>query len=290
MITPSLLHPGLEAFVAVVERATVHGAAQDLGLTQTAVTQRIRGLERRLETTLFLRSRRGMQLTPEGEALSRYCQSVAALEGELRAHLGAAMAPATVRLCLVGPSSLMRARIIPAATAILQEHRHVAFTFHFDDDNTGLRALKDGSAQLAVLPRSAVVPELDSKQLRPARYLLVGPPAWASRPLAEVIRDERIVDFSDADDATYQYLARHRLLRHARRDRHLANNPDALAALVTAGHGYTVLSEGFARPLLASGQLVDLHPGHHLRLDFALAWYPRPAMPAYFSRLIHEIQ
>ncbi|MFH2006196.1 MAG: LysR family transcriptional regulator [bacterium] len=286
----SLIHPGVEAFVAVVRCSTVHGAAQELGLTQTAVTQRIRGLERRLETTLFTRSRRGMRLTPEGEALNRYCQSVIDLEGELLSQLGAALGPATLRLCIVGPSSMMRSRIIPAASAILADHENVVFTFHLDDDLSGLPALKNGAAQLAVLPRAEVVNELDSKLLRPARYILVGPVAWSGRELRDVVRQERIVDFNEADDATHRYLERHRLLRHARRDRHLANNTDALAALVAAGHGYSVLSEDFAQPLLAGGQLIDLNPGKHLRIDFALAWYPRHAMPAYFASLIEEIQ
>ncbi len=71
----SLLSPQLEAFVAITRYRTVHAAAVDLHITQTAVTQRIRTLETRLRTTLFTRTRRGMLLTPEGEALLRYCHA-----------------------------------------------------------------------------------------------------------------------------------------------------------------------------------------------------------------------
>ena len=62
----TLLSPNLIAFAAIVRQGTVHGAAQDLKITQTGVTQRIRVIERELGTTLFLRSRRGMTLTQEG--------------------------------------------------------------------------------------------------------------------------------------------------------------------------------------------------------------------------------
>ena len=41
----SLLDPRLQAFVSVIRNQTVHGASKELGLTQTAVTQRIRALE-----------------------------------------------------------------------------------------------------------------------------------------------------------------------------------------------------------------------------------------------------
>ena len=111
-----LLHPGLEAFVAVVRHATVHGAARAIGLSQTAVTQRIRGLERDLGTTLFLRSRQGMRLTEEGRALRRYCQRVGDMEGELLSFLASPGTAREVRLTVVGPSSIMRSRIIPGAT------------------------------------------------------------------------------------------------------------------------------------------------------------------------------
>ena len=76
-----LLSHNLQAFIAVVEQSTVHGAAKQVNLTQTGVTQRIRALESDLQTTLFLRSRKGMKLTREGEALLRYCRGAVDLEG-----------------------------------------------------------------------------------------------------------------------------------------------------------------------------------------------------------------
>lgn len=54
---------------------------------QTAVTQRIRALEQILKITLFIRSRKGMGLTPEGQALYRYCLGVNELSGETLAGI-----------------------------------------------------------------------------------------------------------------------------------------------------------------------------------------------------------
>jgi DNA-binding transcriptional LysR family regulator len=285
-----LLNPGLEAFVAVVRHSTVHGAARAIGLSQTAVTQRIRGLERDLETTLFLRSRQGMRLTEEGRALHRYCQRVGDLEGEVLAFLRGPGSARPVRVAVVGPSSIMRSRIIPGATSILEEFAHVSFTFNLDDDSSGLEYLKAGAAQLAVLGRHEVVDELDSKLLRPETYVLVVSPSWQGRALREVVGQERIVDFNPADDATHRYLRKHRLHKLARRERHLANNTDALAALVADGHGYSVLSRDFAQPLIDDGRLIELNPGKKLELEFALAWYPRHETPEYFARMLAAIR
>ncbi len=164
------------------------------------------------------------------------------------------------------------------------------FTFKLNDDRSGIEHLKDGSAHLAVVPVEDVVNELDSKRLEPTRHILVGPSSWAGRPVREIVTTERIIDFNEEDDATFRYLKRYRLFSTARKERHLANNTDALASMIAAGCGYSVLSENFAQPLIKQGRLVELNPGRRIQLEFALAWYPRPEMPEYFSRLIRNIQ
>jgi DNA-binding transcriptional LysR family regulator len=60
---------GLAAFVAAVEAGSVHGAADALQLTQSAVTKRIQTLERRIGGRLFERGRFGMRPTELGCAV-----------------------------------------------------------------------------------------------------------------------------------------------------------------------------------------------------------------------------
>lgn len=59
----------LAAFAAAVEAGSVQGAAEALGLTQSAATKRIQSLERRLGATLLVRGRHGAQTTEDGRAL-----------------------------------------------------------------------------------------------------------------------------------------------------------------------------------------------------------------------------
>jgi len=286
----SLLNPGVEAFMAVFSKGTVHGAAREIGLSQTGVTQRIRALERSLGVTLFTRSRKGMRPTTEGEGLYRHCQRVRDMEGEVFSLMQAGSEQSVVRLDITGPSSVMRARIIPSATRILESFPAVAFTFDLDDDESGLVHLKSGRSQLAVVPAHEVVDEIDSKLLRPARYVLVGPPVWKGRAVREIVQSERIVDFNEKDDATFSYLRKHGLHPPSHRQRHFANNTDALAMMVCSGLGYSVLSKDFASPFIEQGRMIELAPRKDIRFEFALAWYPRPEMPAYFARLVKEIR
>lgn len=58
----------LRVFEAAGRLSNFTAAANELGLTQAAVSQRMRNLERHLNTHLFLRLARGVELTADGEA------------------------------------------------------------------------------------------------------------------------------------------------------------------------------------------------------------------------------
>ena len=61
----------LEIFAAVVRAGSFSAAAEQLLLTQPAVSQHIQDLEVSLGTRLFVRGRRGVTLTPAGEKPTR---------------------------------------------------------------------------------------------------------------------------------------------------------------------------------------------------------------------------
>jgi len=285
----SLLGPQLEAFLAVARCNTVQSAAKEVGLTQTGVTQRLRSLESLVKSTLFLRSRRGMQLTSEGEALLHYCQAVQDLEGETLARIQAAGTQKIVHVCISGPTSMMRARVIPKCDEILKTHANITFRFDFSDDGSGSEKLRKGFAHLVIIPREHVTLEMDSKIIKKQAYFLMGPRAWKERPLKEVLKNEQIIDFDPNDDATFRYLRHFKLLKLAKKERHFAANSDALTEMIGFGFGYSALPEFFAKRLIESKKGMDLNPNSIYYMDWALAWYPRPQMPAYFQTLVSSI-
>ena len=60
-------------------RASFVRAAEDLNVSQTTVSARIRSLEEQLRRPLFLRSRHGVSLTPAGEQFLRYAPDIVQL-------------------------------------------------------------------------------------------------------------------------------------------------------------------------------------------------------------------
>src|SRR3954467_14830708 len=78
----------LAAFCAVVERRSFSQAADQLGVTQPAVSLQIRSLEKRLGRQLLDRSGRRVEPTEAGRRLYRSAQRLLAVEEQLPARLG----------------------------------------------------------------------------------------------------------------------------------------------------------------------------------------------------------
>jgi len=81
-------------FRAVARAGSLSGAARDLAVSQPTVGRRLSALESRLNTTLFVRTPRGLELTQTGAQLLESAEAMAdaAAEADARA-LGAGRAP-----------------------------------------------------------------------------------------------------------------------------------------------------------------------------------------------------
>lgn len=77
----------LEIFKTVVEQGGVTRAAAKLHRVPSNVTTRVKQLEERLETTLFVRQHRTLRLSPDGKLLLAYADRLLRLSGEAEAAL-----------------------------------------------------------------------------------------------------------------------------------------------------------------------------------------------------------
>ncbi|MBC7420866.1 MAG: LysR family transcriptional regulator [Bdellovibrio sp.] len=285
----SLLSPTLEAFWAVVRKGTVQDASYILGITQTGVTQRIRSLEKQLKTTLFIRSRKGMKLTTEGEALLQYVKGSLDIEGMALSRIHRAAKDSIIEVGISGPSSILRSRVIPNLIAVKNQFPLLRYRFDLSDVDSNVDKLKIGACDLAILEHHQVTREMDSKVIKAEKYCLFGPVSWKKRSLAEILETESIVDFNSSDMMTFHFLDKYRLKNKVRKERHFANNTDAIASMLIAGLGYSVLSEEFAKPYVKKNELCELASDQFYDFKIALAWYPRPEKPAYLAAIIQAI-
>lgn len=285
-----LLSSNLQAFLAIVKNGTVHGAAKEIRLTQTGVTQRIRALEKELRTTLFLRSRKGMQLTTEGESLLRYCKGAQELEGSVLAQILGPSKDKAIHVSIFGPTSVMNSRVPEQCENLYLKWPDLYLNIVVDDSSDRLNMVRSGKASLAIVSPEQIPREMDSKKLRPDKYVLVGSPKWKGRRLNDILEKERIIDFDESDTTTLNYLKKFDLISQTKRPRLFVNSNELLIKYFGLGIGFGTLTHEIAKPHLEKGDLILLNGGVAMEDPLALVWYPRPEMPKYFKEIIQSIR
>lgn len=105
-----MYRPQLKTFLTVCETGSFSKAAEALFITPSAVLQQIRSLEADLGVPLFLRSTKGVSLTPAGEYLSRRGADFVQMSEEMRRDLHS-IASVDKRIC-VGTSIMEKVRLL----------------------------------------------------------------------------------------------------------------------------------------------------------------------------------
>ncbi|GCD36257.1 LysR family transcriptional regulator [Streptomyces chrestomyceticus JCM 4735] len=140
----------LRAFVAVCEAHSLSAVARDLGCTQSAVSQRVKRLEREAGIALLERRPRGVAPTQAGRILCRAATgSLAELDLALR-RLADLRRGDGGTLRITTGATTVRHFMSAAVVAFRARHPHV--DLEFQTENSGRRcfeAVADGTAELA---------------------------------------------------------------------------------------------------------------------------------------------
>lgn len=178
-----MLEARLRAFAAVARRGSFSRAAEDLFISQPAVSKHVASLETELGTQLVERRRRGTTLTPAGELLADHVLRAEALlangrravEASRDGHLG------TLSLAASGiPGTYL---IPPLLARFHEEHSAVAIDFELSTSGGALELVRAHRAELGVIGGLVVPPELESEALVEDDIVLVGPLSLGGRRL-----------------------------------------------------------------------------------------------------------
>lgn len=275
--------PQLQTFLAVFRAGSLTAAAQQLHLSQPAVSKHLRALETEAGRPLFIRLARGVAPTQEGEALARDI----APHLDALANVGAAVsgrgAGATVHVG--GPADLLATKALPSLTPLVAAGVRVRVRTGIAEDLVALLAVDELDLMLAT--RAVEHPDIVFEPLFRETLVLVGNPAWAARLPAAVI--ERDPSAALAEVPLVAFDEDLPLLRSYWRSAFEATIEDsaavtvadlrAVCAAVAAGVGVSVVPRYLAAEAIARGELVELHraPGRHPSNQISLA-YRRAAL------------
>ncbi|MBC7385751.1 MAG: LysR family transcriptional regulator [Cryobacterium sp.] len=263
----------LEAFSWLAKSGHFTLAAKRIGVTQSALSQRISKLEDELETTLFIRDRAGVQLTESGLELLRYCQAKESLEaefvGRLRSGANDQLA-GKIRIC--GYSSVIHSVILPALENCLRENPNVQMILASKEISEISSQLQRGEADFILLDYRLERESVISHRIGEEKLVLV------ERTKGNIAN--RFLDHDEADETTIRYL-KHAKFKGAVERHYLDDIPGVIAG-VELGLGRAVLPLHMIRD---SKSLRAIRPEVYLSSPVYLHYYERP----YYSKLQQRV-
>jgi len=121
----------LSIFVKVAERKSFVGAAQELGMTQSGVSNAIARLEADLGVRLLARTTRRVGLTEDGAGFLDRCRQILASLDEAEQVLSRARLQPSGRLRVDTPVSFGRLKIVPLLTEFRAAYPEVELALSF---------------------------------------------------------------------------------------------------------------------------------------------------------------
>ena len=263
----------LMALAAVIEHAGFERAASNLGLSQSAVSQRIKLLEARLGTAVLVRSA-PPQATAAGQRLLNHVQQVRLLERDLQADLPQ-MADAAGRTRLrVALNADSLATWWAAAVSAWCERERVLLDLQVEDQDVGLRRMRSGEVAACLCAAEQPVAGARSLLLGQMPYLAVASPAFVQRHFpqgvaaADVARIPAVVFGSD-DRLQHRFVQQ--LGVTGEFDYHLCPSSEGFVRMLEAGVGWGMVPALQVTEELETGRLLQLLPGQ--TLEVPLYWH-----------------
>lgn len=230
---------GIESFLAVAEEGAISAAARRLGVSPSAISQQITGLEAALGAILLDRSARPMSLTPAGAMFRRHAQTILNAEAEARADLAVADLSGLTTLRL-GMIEDFDAEVTPALlTALAHDLRGCRFLLETGASHRLLDQLEARALDMIVAADQGTEGGAEGwREVHP----ILSEPFVAVTPLGQGIEGLALI----------QYTARHLMGRQiaahlARQNLRLAHRFEldsysAILAMVAGGEGWTILT------------------------------------------------
>lgn len=292
---PETQLPHLETFSIAAELNSFTAAAQQLGLTQAAVSQRIHALEQSLGTALFDRKAGRILLTDAGQRLYVYAQQILALHREAREAITGRKSPIVGDL-LLAASSIPGEHLLPGFVSVYtRQYPGIRVRATVLDSQAVLDQIEQGKVHLGLVGRKSDATHLKFQAFAEDEMLLVVPADHRWKRLKR-ISFKQLTELplilrepgSGSRGCLEQALSTAgRSLSQLQTGLELGSN-ESIKAAVSQGLGGAILSQLAVRKELEAGQLHALRiEGLKLERKMYAVWDRRRALPAPARMFLH---
>jgi DNA-binding transcriptional LysR family regulator len=283
----------MKVFLRVAETRSFTRAAEDLFLSQPAVSMQIQKIEQLYQIQLFVRPRSGrIRLTPAGEALKQHAEKLMQLQQEILASM-AAHSPALQRELRIGSCCIAGEHLISEGMgAFRQAHPEASLSLSITKCEDVFNGLLDGKFDIGVTGLAPRTRALNKKELIRVRLLLFEAPenqgATSSISIQQLQNRKFILRERGAGCRVEleNFFERHgQSLKNVDVVTESESN-EAIKKLVKEGYGISALPEFMVRDDIQKGMLSEivLREGQ-LTQSFFLV-FPRQNVPSILVRAL----
>jgi DNA-binding transcriptional LysR family regulator len=267
---------GIAVFVTAARAGNFTAAAEQLGISKSAVGKSIVRLEERLGLKLFNRTTRRTTLTSDGEAYFAACSAafdeIVATEAALTSRnrvIGG-------RLRLDMPVAFGRRILLPILLEIAKPHPRLSLTLSFTD--AVVDPLHD---DVDLVIRFGALPDthgLVARRLASQRLLICAAPSYLSehgvpRSLSDIGEHWNIVGMPKGPPVSWLVAENGGARRFTPPATHQLSDGDAIIAAAVAGFGICQMPSSVVREHLEAARLVSILKDHsQLSVDVHAIW------------------
>lgn len=250
----------LKLFVTVCEQQSISRTADMERIAASAVSKRMSDLEAMVKTPLFLRSQKGLDMTPAAHDLLKHARIVlrdlGQLENEMLDHSKGRRGDVRLHAC----HSPIHHHLPADLANFLGPNPAIRVSIDENLSHNVVQAVSENAADIGIFDGEVTTASMHVAPYRTDRLVAIMP---AGHPLAgaETVRFAEIAEYdivgpqqgSSLDQLVGRAAA---ALGHPLRVRTRVNGFEPSAMMVEAGLGIALVSEHFASRRIASGRLV----------------------------------
>lgn len=170
----------LRTFVAVAEEQHLTRAAERLNMSQSAASAHVRAIEDRLDTQLFVRTNRNLELTNAGQLVAEKAKRLLREEAMFTSFARELKGKIEGKLT-VGTSSEPGTRVGEIMVALRSEHPMVTVDLMARPSSGTRQGLSSGELDIGILLGRPLEPNFTYYELAKVPYRVAGPIAWKAQ-------------------------------------------------------------------------------------------------------------
>jgi len=264
---------GLIAFTAIIENNSFERAANQLCITQSAVSQRLKLLEQSIGQSLIVRHPQ-IKATLAGQALLKYSHNLNQIERELIHELSPTKHLDWLKISIATNADTLATWLLGALAPWCSKNK-VLLDLKVDDQDQTHQLLKTGEVLGCISSVEQASHGCISNTLGTILYHCNASPEYRDKYFPKGVTKTRFklapaVVFNQKDQLQHQYLKQYFDIDASQQLQHFIPSSEAYIEWIKLGMGFGMAPKIQVQPLLDNGELVLLTP--EKAIEIPLYW------------------